>query len=58
MTMGQQNAINRNACLDNRGFNPRNIAARVYDDTMFGLLIPDQGAVLLEGRDGDDGGGE
>ena len=58
MAMRQQNAVNGDAGFGNGAFNARNITARVYDHTAFGFLIPDLGTVLLEWRDGDDGGGE
>ena len=58
MAMGQQDAVNRNARFGNGGFDLRDIAAWVYDHATLGFLIPDQGTVLLEGRDGDDGCGE
>jgi hypothetical protein len=58
MAMRQQNAVNADARFGNGAFNARDIAARVYHHAALGFLIPDQGAVLLEGCDGDDGGGE
>ena len=58
MAMRQQNAVNGDAGFGNGTFNARDISAWVYDHAALGFLIPDQGAVLLEWRDGDDGSGE
>jgi hypothetical protein len=58
MAMRQQNAVNGDAGFGNGAFNARDISARVNDHTALGFLIPDQGTVLLEWCDGDDGGGE
>jgi hypothetical protein len=58
MAMRQQDAVYGNARFGNGAFNLRDIAARVYHHAVLGILIPDQGAVLLEGCDGDDGGGK
>jgi hypothetical protein len=58
MAMRQQDAVNADARFGNGAFNLRNIAARVYHHAALGVLIPDQGAILLEGGHGDDGGGK
>jgi hypothetical protein len=58
MAMRQQNAVNGDAGFGNGTFNARDITARVYHHAALGVLIPDQGTVLLEGCHGDDGGSE
>jgi len=44
--------------LGDGAFDFCDIAARVYHHAALGILIPDQGAVLLKGSDGDNGGGK
>ena len=56
MPMRQQNRLDRELHLLNRGQNAVDIAARVDDHALAGLRIPPERAVLLEGGDGDDRG--
>ena len=58
MAMGEQDALHRHPGLADRRLDAVGIAAGVDHHALLRLVVPDEGAVLLEGRDRDDGGGD
>ena len=58
MPMRQQDAPHGDAGLLDGVEDALGVAAGIDDDALLRLVVPHQGAVLLEGRHGDDGGGD
>src|SRR4051794_3260706 len=58
MAMGQKNLLGRDAGLLDRGKDAREIAARIDDRGAVARVAPEDRAVLLERRHGDDGGAQ
>jgi len=56
VAVGQQDLFGLEADAGNAVLDAREIAARIDHRPDLGVLLPQQGAILLEGRDGDDGG--
>jgi hypothetical protein len=56
VSVREQDLLDVDALLPNRRLDPIEVAAGVDHGPDFGGVVPDQGAVLLEGRDRDDPG--
>ena len=56
VAVGEQDLLDRHADLGDRRLDAVEVAARVDHRALLGLLVPEQRAVLLERRDGHDGG--
>ena len=56
MAVGQQDFLDLHALLTDRRLDPVEVAAGIDDSADLGGFVPDQGAILLEGRDRDDPG--
>src|SRR5437763_1824659 len=54
MAVREPDLFNRDPGLFDRGFDPRHVAAGVDHDGLLGRLVPEDGAVLLEQRHGND----
>ena len=54
MAVGQEELLDRRPALRRGGLEPRQVAARIDDRAAHRRCAPQQGAILLERRDGDD----